>query len=116
MSRSILGARGEDAAARYLEAHGWRIVARNFRRREGEIDIVAGRNHVLAFVEVKTRRSALFGTPAEAVTRRKQTRIRALARQFLMETGLHAPIVRFDVIEVLPRGNAARIGHIQGAF
>lgn len=114
--RADIGARGEDAAVRYLEANGWRIVARNYRRREGEIDVIAGRDGTLAFVEVKTRRTSAFGSPAEAVTRRKQTRIRVLARHFLMETGIRVPHLRFDVIEVIPRGVVARIEHIEGAF
>ncbi len=116
MSRSVLGARGEDAAVRYLEANGWRIVARNFRRREGEIDVVAEKQDVLAFVEVKTRMSFAFGTPGEAVTFRKQARIRTLARRFLLESALHPRIVRFDVVEVVPRGRTARIVHIEAAF
>ena len=85
-ARSTLGRAGEDAAASYLVERGWRIVGRNVRcGRVGEIDIVATRAGVLAFVEVKTRRTDRFGTPGEAVTRPKQNRIRALARAYLAQ-------------------------------
>lgn len=117
MSRTETGARGEAAAARFLESRGWTIVARNFRRREGELDLVASRDGVLAFVEVKTRRSATFGSPAESVTRRKQATIRLLARMFLLESAPAARELRFDVVEVTPTGErTCRIGHIEGAF
>lgn len=113
MTTKVLGASGEDAAAAYLAARGWTIVARNYRVREGEIDIVGRRGDVLAFVEVKTRRSRRFGSPAEAVTFRKQARIRRLARRWLQEGGERAPVVRFDVIEV---DAELRVRHIEAAF
>lgn len=113
--RITLGQQGEDAAAEYLRARGWEVVARNVRRRGGEIDIVVRRGGTLAFVEVKTRRSTAYGTPAEAVTYRKQMRIRGLAAALLAE-GLHASQVRFDVIEVLARRDALALRHLEGVF
>lgn len=116
MQRSEVGRRGEDLAARYLEARGWRILERNYRRREGEIDIVARRGGLLAFVEVKSRRSCAYGVPAEAVTYPKRARIRTLARLFLAERRPGADTVRFDVVEVRWAEGQARINHLEGAF
>jgi len=117
--RNALGRAGEDAAASYLTSAGWRILARNVRRREGEVDIVARREDTLAFVEVKTRRSTAFGTPGEAVTIRKQRRIRMLAASLLAEGIGRAPLIRFDVIEARPCRCAPgcfTVNHIQDAF
>jgi putative endonuclease len=115
--RNELGRAGESLAARFLEAKGWRIVGRNVRcGRSGEIDIVAARNGVLAFVEVKTRRTARYGTPGEAVTRRKQLRIRAMARAYLASVRPGADAVRFDVIEVRTGGPRPSVTHLEGVF
>ncbi len=117
MGRNELARAGEEIAARFLSGCGWRIVGRNVRcGRTGEIDIVAERGGVLAFVEVKTRSSDRFGTPGEAVTRRKQQRIRTLARQFLMQTRLTTSAIRFDVVEVRAGGREPLVTHLEGAF
>lgn len=72
---------------------------------------------MLAFVEVKTRRTRAFGSPGEAVTRAKAGKIRRLATRLLVEETFGAPTVRFDVVEVVPSGpDRARITHIEGAF
>ena len=116
-TRSELARLGEDIAARYLVAQGWRIVGRNVRcGRTGEIDIVAERSGVLAFVEVKTRRTDAFGTPGEAVTWRKQARIRSLARAYLMRVRPSAGAIRFDVVEVRAGGARPHVTHLEGAF
>ena len=114
--RRELGRLGEDLAARYLEGRGWRIVARNVRYREGEIDIVAAREGLLAFVEVKTRRSRAFGTPAEAVTWRKQRTIRSMAARYLSEARPRAAAVRFDVVDIARDGGGYRVTHLEDAF
>ena len=116
MDRIELGRVGEDLAARYLEDRGWRIVARNVRYREGEIDIVAARAGLLACVEVKTRRSRAFGTPAEAVTWRKQKTIRSMAARFLSEQRPHADEVRFDVMDITRDGLGFCVTHLEDAF
>lgn len=116
-TRSDLGRAGEDAAARFLLRCGWSILGRNVRcGRTGEIDIVAERRGLLAFVEVKSRRSTAFGTPGEAVTPRKRARLRSLARLWLMSAQPRASSIRFDVIEVLGDGGLPRINHIEDAF
>ena len=82
-ARRLVGDAGEDAVAAWYVAAGFTIAARNWRVREGELDIVARRPGVVVFCEVKTRRSDTFGIPAEAVTARKRSRIRGLATQWL---------------------------------
>ena len=114
--RQRLGARGEQAVADWYVARGYRVVARNWRCREGEIDLVLwSRRRDLVFCEVKTRSSARFGVPAEAVTPAKQQRLRILATRFLAAheaelTGRRG--VRFDVASV----TAGRVEVIAAAF
>ena len=116
-ARSELARIGEDLAATYLARRGWRVVGRNVRcGRAGELDIIAERAGVLAFVEVKTRRGAAFGSPGEAVTWRKQQRIRVLARAYLARVRPRAASIRFDVIEVHAAPFGHRIIHLEGAF
>ncbi|GAA3196825.1 YraN family protein [Actinocorallia longicatena] len=93
-----LGRRGENAAARYLTRLGWTVLDRNWRCPEGELDIVAfdGRHHVIC--EVKTRRSHAFGTPAEAITVDKASRLRKLARRWADQHGVRAGSLRIDLI------------------
>ena len=107
---------GESLAAAYLEQRGWRIVERNLRLREGEIDIVAARAGVLAFVEVKTRQSSAFGSPADAVTWRKQRKIRLLASRYLAERHPGAHIIRFDVVDIARDRGGFLVTHLEGAF
>jgi len=112
-----LGRRGEELAARYLTGIGFRILQRRFRTRSGEIDLVAEEGDTLAFIEVKTRSSAVCGAPAEAVDRRKQARLTRAAEVYLARTGQYEAACRFDVVEVWdePGGNS-RIEHIRDAF
>ncbi len=96
---SHAGRAGEEAAARYLEALGFRILKRNLRGPGAEIDIVARDGATLVFVEVKTRRSGRFGSALGAVDARKRARIRALAADFLQFVP-GAGAVRFDVVTI----------------
>ncbi len=110
-SRQARGAWGERKVARwYLEA-GYEILDRNWRVRLGEIDLVLLRDDEIVFCEVKARRSNRFGMPSEAVDRRKQLKIRALAAQWLRATGHHGR-VRFDVATV----TGIEVAVIEGAF
>jgi putative endonuclease len=111
-ARKALGAFGEDKAAAWYEAHGYRVVARNWRCREGELDIVARRGSTVVFCEVKTRASAASGIPAEAVTPAKQRKLRALAVLWLRASGVRAPELRFDVACVL----GGKLEVIEAAF
>jgi len=115
--RRALGAAGEDAAAAWYEVAGYEVLDRNWRCREGELDLVVGRPGVVVFCEVKTRRGDAFGVPAEAVTREKQLRIRRLAIRWLTERGERAPTIRFDVASIRKQpGHAAEVEVLEGAF
>ncbi len=115
-TRRIVGDAGEDAVAAWYEAAGYSIVARNWRVREGELDVIARRGSVLVFCEVKTRRGSAFGSPAEAVTARKQARIRGLAARWLAANRVHADVLRFDVASVHPGGRGWTVDVIEAAF
>ena len=112
MNRRAFGNAGEDAACAYLMRRGWTILDRNVRRGRGEIDIIARRKDIVAFVEVKRRSGLNYGRPAEAVNREKQMRIAHAAALYMQENGLSDSELRFDVIEILP----GEIQHIEGAF
>jgi putative endonuclease len=112
-----LGSRGEHIAAAYLTDAGLRVLDRNWRCREGELDIVARDGDALVFCEVKTRRGTGFGHPAEAVTPRKQRRLRLLAQRWLAAHDEHAPDLRFDVVGVLvPPAGLPKVKHLPAAF
>lgn len=98
--RRARGRAGEEAAGHALAARGYRVLARNVRVGRGEIDLVCEHDGDIVFVEVKARRGAAFGTPAEAVTVRKQRGLLALAARYLGRTGRAHRTCRFDVVEV----------------
>lgn len=114
-----LGQWGEERVAEKLRREGWTIVARNFRCRMGELDIVAKKGRYLAFVEVKLRKNNQFGSACEAVTPAKQRKLRTAAQFYLISrpTTLQP---RFDVAEVYaPRGTRTEqpgIYYIENAF
>jgi putative endonuclease len=110
--RQALGATGEATAAAWYEANGYEVVARNWRCRDGEIDLILRQGPTIVFCEVKTRSSAAFGTPAEAVTRSKQLRLRRLAARWLDEHPARGAALRFDVAAIL----AGDLQVIEGAF
>ena len=117
LDRKRLGQAGEDAAAEYLRSGGCSILARNFRTRAGELDIVAKSRGTLVFVEVKTRRGMRYGTPGQAVGWRKQQKIIQTARYFLRQRQLEGCPCRFDVIEVYVRHEGTMaLRHFPGAF
>jgi putative endonuclease len=112
-----LATAGEDLVARWYEERGYAVLARNWRTRSGELDLIVGRSRIVVFCEVKTRRGDGFGAPAEAVTRLKRQKLRVLAASWL--DGQTTPVreVRFDVASVLwPPGQAPVIEIIEGAF
>ena len=112
-----LGSLGERIAATYLTDAGLRLLDRNWRCREGELDIVAREGDALVFCEVKTRRGIGFGHPVEAVTAAKQRRLRTLAHRWLAAHDEHAPDLRFDVVGVLVRrSQPALVTHLRAAF
>lgn len=117
LDRTILGETGESLAAEHLRHKGYIILHRNYRSRSGEIDIIAKHGKILVFAEVKTRRSEHFGSPAAAVTLRKQAQISRVAEEYLARENLFDTAARFDVISiVMPQGKAAVIEIITNAF
>lgn len=116
-ARRKLGAAGEEVACRWLEENGWKILDRNWRTREGELDIIARDGSTTVFVEVKTRRNKSFGEPEESVTRIKMKRIRQLAAAYIYDSGLSGD-VRFDVISVMPdeSNRGWNVRHFESAF
>jgi putative endonuclease len=114
--RRSLGAAGEDRAAEWYERQGYEILERNWRRREGEVDLVVRRGMTVAFCEVKTRTSDRFGEGVEAVSLAKQRRIRRLAARWLAELtpadGRSRVTVRFDVVSI----TADRLEVVEDAF
>jgi putative endonuclease len=112
-----LGRRGEELACERLTAAGLEVVARNWRCRAGEIDVIAAGPGLLVFCEVKTRRGHGYGTPAEAVTHAKRARLRQLAAAYLASER-HPPCsVRFDVVTITwPSGGSPVVDHLEAAF
>ena len=110
--RQSLGADGEALTARHYEAQGYTVLDRNWRCRDGELDLVLRRGRTLVVCEVKTRTSAAFGLPAEAVTRAKQEKLRLLARRWLAASAFRPSTIRFDVAGVL----GGELEVIEGAF
>lgn len=109
---------GESAAAEYLKAHGYLILAQNYRFRRGEIDLIVQQGDRIVFVEVKTRRSLKFGLPQYAVTLKKQRQISKIALAYLQKQNLMDAPCRFDVIaiQLSPQFEVLRLEQIQSAF
>jgi len=111
-----LGRQGEEIAVNYLQKQGYEILARNFRCRYGELDIICRKNAVIVFVEVKTRRTDLFGSPEEAITRSKIEHIKKVALFYLAENRTSCWETRFDVITIMMKADRPDINHIEAAF
>ena len=104
---------GEDAVCMYLENKGYKIAARNFHSRWGEIDIIAKSGGCFVFVEVKTRKSCAYGTPAEFVTAEKRKKIIKTAMVYLNNEECE---MRFDVAEVYIKNKRLELNYIENAF
>jgi putative endonuclease len=111
-----LGEAGERVAARWLRRQGWAIVARRFRSGHRDVDLIARRGEVVAFVEVKTRRGERFGGPVGAVGWRKQRELVRSATVWLDRHGAAGDAYRFDVIGVIIDGTRVRLRHVENAF
>lgn len=110
--KKILGRKGETLAEEYLSSEGCKVLKKNYRTPFGEADLIVRDGEEVVFVEVKTRSSDAYGTPAEAVVQAKQRRYRRIAEFYWMETG-EEPNARFDVVEIWADG---RIEHYKYAF
>ncbi len=114
-AKDVLGRRGEDLAAGFLESLGMRVVDRNWRCPEGEIDIVALDGDALVIAEVKTRKSLDYGHPFEAVDAEKLARLHRLAAAWCRDHELRMPLRRVDVIAVLDDGiGEPAVEHLRG--
>ena len=112
MKSKIKGRIGEAKAFYYLKEHNYKILETNYTCKLGEIDIIAEKDDVLVFVEIKARTTAKFGLPREAVTAYKQHKIKIVASYYLQKTKNFDKVCRFDVLEIL----GENINHIQNAF
>ncbi|SDP79156.1 putative endonuclease [Arthrobacter sp. ok909] len=114
-AKDVLGRRGEDLAAGYLESLGMQVLERNWRCSEGEIDIVALDGDAVVIAEVKTRKSLAYGHPFEAVGADKLARLHRLASAWCRAQGLGAPPCRVDVIAVIDDGTGEpAVEHLKG--
>ena len=112
MNTKILGVQGETLAKDYLLQKKYQILCQNYKTKIGEIDIIAKKDDIIVFVEVKDRQTKRYGMPREAITPYKQNKIRVVATQYLMSKRLTNSKVRFDCIEIL----GDTISHIENAF
>lgn len=115
-ARQALGKAGEDLAVRELERRGYAILARRYRRRCGELDIVARDGPSVVFVEVKTREGCEFGTGSEAVTGVKRRRMASVALDYLMRHRLTGQPCRFDVVSIDMSHGDPRVEVYRNAF
>ncbi|MBK5188607.1 MAG: YraN family protein, partial [Gemmatimonadaceae bacterium] len=111
-----LGEEGERIAEAWLAQQGWRILHRRFRSGHRDLDLVAERSGVVAFVEVKTRRGKDFGHPIEAVNWRKQRELTRSAAVWIARFGCAEQLFRFDVVGVVVGRAGVRVRHVENAF
>ena len=110
-----IGKKGEDLAVEFLVENGYEILARNYRFKKSEIDIVCVQANLLIFVEVKTRSSLKYGPPETFVSMNQQKAILKAAEEYLVETGWNKGI-RFDVVSVFMNDVNTEIEHLKDAF
>ncbi len=116
MNNILLGALGEQSASRYLRTEGYKIIAANYKTYVGELDIVAEKDDIFCFVEVKTRQKGTMLPPSEAVDYRKQENIKGSAAAFLNSYNIKKE-VRYDIVEVIVDGRKViSINHIKNGF
>ncbi|MBI5557958.1 MAG: YraN family protein [Deltaproteobacteria bacterium] len=113
--RLSLGKKGEEIARRHLERQGYKILAANYRTRNGEIDLIARDGATLVFIEVKTRMQDRFGSPFEALSNKKCRSISKVALEYLLSHGGLEQPARFDVVSVLP-GEEMEVEVLRNAF
>ena len=111
-----LGKKGEEEAHNWLRKEGYKVLARNYKTRLGEIDIIAKDKDTVCFIEVKARGSDRFGLPQEAVSRAKQDRIARVAMGFLKENNLLTQEARFDIVSVIYSKSSCELELIKNAF
>jgi len=115
-NKHTIGQTGQEAAEKYLQNKGYKILARNYRLRTGEIDLILKHGTYIVFVEVKFRKNMAYGLPREAVGHTKQKRIINTALHYLTHNRLTENDIRFDVVEVLEQHGKLYASHIENAF
>ena len=115
MNKKEIGNLGEDLAVRYLEQLDYRIIERNFECRQGEIDIIAmdQKKKELVFIEVKTRRSFLYGNPIDAVSDTKKKHMIKAVKYYLYRRNLEQELIRLDVIEIYLGKQKYKVNHVK---
>src|SRR6478752_1696812 len=116
MARQALGIQGENLAVAEIERRGYAVLARRYRTRHGEIDVVARDGETIVFVEVKAKESGEFGTAAHAVTAEKQRRVISMAVDYLARHRLHRSPCRFDVVAIDGSDDEEVLTYYRGAF
>ncbi|NUQ12684.1 MAG: YraN family protein [Gemmatimonadaceae bacterium] len=118
MSKATMhfGLLGERVAERWLQSRGWRVLQRRYRSGHRDIDLIAQRDSLVAFVEVKARTGTDFGDPVEAVNWRKRHELIRSAATWIDRHGRPGEVYRFDVIGVLVTGPRVRVRHVENAF
>jgi len=116
LNRRSVGTSGEEVAWEHLRRAGYALVAKNFRTRYGELDLVVEKGGVIVFVEVRSRRGERFGTALESVDWRKQRQIGRMAAEFVARRRLHDRRARFDVVAVEWQDAGPSIEHVENAF
>lgn len=111
--RHETGKLGEDLAIKYLKKLGFKIINRNVKCKQGEIDIIALDKKELVFIEVKTRRNMKYGNPAEAVNKIKQKHLIEAIKYYLYLKHLENELIRIDVIEIYIFNNKYKVNHIK---
>lgn len=113
-----IGKKGEDIAYKYLQRNNYTVIDRNFRCRQGEVDMIAcdEKEKELVFFEVKTRSNLKYGMPSEAVQKTKQNHIVSVAKYYIYKNKVKNIPIRFDVIEVFLNNSNHKINHIKKAF
>lgn len=108
-----IGRKGEDIASIYLEKIGYKIIERNFRCKQGEIDIIAKDRNEIVFIEVKTRTNNLYGEPIEAVTEYKRNNILKTIKYYLYIHHLEKAFIRIDVIQIYIKSDKTYLNHMK---
>ncbi len=111
-----VGKRGEEIAEKYLKKQRYKILDKNFRCKQGEIDIIALDKNEIVIIEIKTRTSDTFGKPIDAVNTKKQKHIYNAAKYYLYKNKLETKEIRIDVIEIYIEGKKIKINHIKKAI
>jgi putative endonuclease len=116
MSKRSIGTEGETLATDFLTKKGYTILERNYRFGRGEIDIIAEQGSDLVFIEVKSRRSAQYGSPEESVTLKKESQLKRVADGYLLERGIENQSCRFDVVAITFQKGVPEFHLIQNVF